>query len=133
MKADGPKQRKNVVFTNLSIVAMGIIISSITSFKFYAFFQFFIIYIGSCLAVFFFYVQHQFEDVYWSKKEEWDYETAAIHGCSNLKLPKLIQWATGNIGFHHVHHLSHAIPNYNLEKAVTENEYFQWIIICQSH
>lgn len=125
MKADGPKQRKNVIFTNIAIVLMGVAISSITSFKFYAFFQFFILYIGSSLAVFFFYVQHQFEDAYWADKEDWDYETAAIKGCSNLQAPKWVHWASGNIGFHHVHHLSHAIPNYNLAKAVNENEYFQ--------
>jgi omega-6 fatty acid desaturase (delta-12 desaturase) len=125
MKTDGPTQKKSVIFTNISIILMGIVISSITSFEFYAFYQFFLLYFGSTLAVFFFYVQHQYEDVYWANKQDWDYETAAIKGCSNLKVPRMIQWASGNIGFHHIHHLSHAIPNYNLEKAFKENEYFQ--------
>jgi omega-6 fatty acid desaturase (delta-12 desaturase) len=124
-KEDGPKEKKSVWITNISIVIMGIAISTITSFEFFAFYQFFLLYMGSSLAVFFFYVQHQYEDVYWEEKENWDYETAAIEGCSNLKLPKIVQWASGNIGFHHIHHLSHAIPNYNLEKALNENEYFQ--------
>lgn len=124
-KADGPKEKKSVWITNLSIIAMGFIISSITSFEFFAFYQFFLLYMGSCLAVFFFYVQHQYEDVYWEKKENWDYATAAIEGCSNLKLPRIVQWASGNIGFHHIHHLSHSIPNYNLEKAFKENKFFQ--------
>lgn len=124
-KADGSKEKRSVWITNISIVLMGGIISSVTSFEFYAFYQFFLLYMGSCLAVFFFYVQHQYEEVYWEKKENWSYEIAAIEGCSNLKLPKIIQWASGNIGFHHIHHLSHSIPNYNLEKAFKENLYFQ--------
>jgi omega-6 fatty acid desaturase (delta-12 desaturase) len=64
-----------------------------------------------------FYVQHQFEGTYWAKAEEWDYETAALRGSSFFKLPRILQWFTGNIGFHHIHHLSHRIPNYNLQRC----------------
>ena len=76
---------------------------------------------GSILAVALFYVQHQFEDTYWEQKSGWDYKTSAIEGCSVLKLPKILHWMSGNIGFHNIHHLSHNIPNYNLEKAYNEN------------
>ena len=124
-KEDGTKEKQSVWITNGAIVLMATIISSITSLEFFLFYQFFLLYFGSCLAVFFFYVQHQYDDVYWEKKEAWNYETAAMKGCSNLKLPKIIQWASGNIGFHHIHHLSSSIPNYFLEKAYEENEYFQ--------
>jgi omega-6 fatty acid desaturase (delta-12 desaturase) len=72
-----------------------------------------------------FYVQHQYDDVYWDHTPDWGYETAAIEGSSFLKLPKLLQWFTGNIGFHHVHHLSSRIPNYNLEKCHYENDFFK--------
>src|SRR6185436_7316848 len=64
-----------------------------------------------------FYVQHQFEGVYWEREEEWDYTAAALKGSSFYKLPKILQWFTGNIGYHHIHHLSARIPNYNLERC----------------
>jgi len=67
-----------------------------------------------------FYVQHQFEDVYWETSEHWNYADAALRGSSYLKLPKVFQFFTGNIGLHHVHHLSAKIPNYNLQRAHDE-------------
>jgi omega-6 fatty acid desaturase (delta-12 desaturase) len=67
--------------------------------------------------VWLFYVQHQFEGAYWERRGQWDYVTAALHGSSYYRLPKVLQWFTGNIGFHHIHHLSPGIPNYNLEKC----------------
>jgi len=72
-----------------------------------------------------FYVQHQFEDTYWSETNGWDYASAAMHGSSYYKLPKVLQWFTGNIGFHNIHHLSPKIPNYLLEKCYKDNPYFQ--------
>src|SRR5690606_16241374 len=80
---------------------------------------------GSTIGVYLFYVQHQFEDTYWRRHKEWDYARAALEGSSFFKLPKVLQWFSGNIGFHHVHHLSPMIPNYNLERAHNENEIFQ--------
>ena len=71
-----------------------------------------------------FYVQHQFEDVYWESSERWSYADAALRGSSYLKLPKVLQFFTGNIGLHHVHHLSTKIPNYNLQRAHDENPIF---------
>lgn len=124
-KNDGKRERRSVYITNVAIVLMGIVISSITSFEFYAFYQFFLLFFGGFLGILFFYVQHQYEEVYWRKSDEWDYETAAIQGCSYLKLPRILQWASGNIGFHHIHHLSHSIPNYNLEQAYNEQPYFR--------
>ena len=75
-------------------------------------------------GVFLFYVQHQFEDVYWESSERWSYADAALQGSSYLKLPKVLQFFTGNIGLHHVHHLSARIPNYNLQRAHDENPIF---------
>ena len=72
---------------------------------------------GRMLGIWLFYVQHQFEDSYFEDEEKWDYVKAAIDGSSYYKLPKLLQWVTGNIGFHHVHHLSPKVPNYYLEKV----------------
>ncbi len=73
--------------------------------------------VAGTVGVWLFYVQHQFEDVYWSRSADWDYFDAAIAGSSYYRLPRMLQWFTGNIGFHHVHHLSPAVPNYNLERC----------------
>jgi len=81
-------------------------------------------YISTTAGVWLFYVQHQYEDVIWTRQEEWDYRKIALEGCSYLKFPKILQWLSGNIGFHHIHHLSPMIPNYYLEKCHTENEMF---------
>jgi len=72
-----------------------------------------------------FYVQHQFEGVYWERQEEWDYASAALQGSSFYKLPRILQWFTGNIGYHHIHHLSSRIPNYNLERCHRAHALFQ--------
>ena len=81
--------------------------------------------LGTSAGVWLFYVQHQFEGVYWERHEDWDYVTAALRGSSYYKLPKVLQWFSGNIGFHHIHHLSPRIPNYYLERALEENPMFQ--------
>ena len=75
-------------------------------------------------GVWLFYVQHQFEDTYWQSSDEWTYADAALRGSSYLKLPKVLQWFTGNIGLHHVHHLSARVPNYNLQRAHDNNPIF---------
>jgi omega-6 fatty acid desaturase (delta-12 desaturase) len=81
--------------------------------------------IAGVAGVFLFYVQHQFEDAYWETGERWSYADAALRGSSYLKLPKAFQFFTGNIGLHHVHHLSAKIPNYNLQRAHDEIPIFR--------
>jgi omega-6 fatty acid desaturase (delta-12 desaturase) len=76
-------------------------------------------------GVFLFYVQHQFEGVYWTRGDDWSFVDAALQGSSYLKLPRILQFFTGNIGLHHVHHLQPRIPNYNLQRAHDENEFLQ--------
>ena len=76
-------------------------------------------------GIWLFYVQHQFEDVYWENDDHWEFADAAIRGSSYLKLPRVLQYFTGNIGFHHVHHLSARIPNYNLQRAHEEIDLFR--------
>jgi omega-6 fatty acid desaturase (delta-12 desaturase) len=77
--------------------------------------------LAGSVGIWLFYVQHQFEDAYWRSADEWTYADAALQGSSYLKLPRVLQFFTGNIGLHHVHHLSARIPNYNLERAHREN------------
>jgi omega-6 fatty acid desaturase (delta-12 desaturase) len=81
--------------------------------------------VAGTMGVWMFYVQHQFEDVYWESTDEWCYDAAALRGSSYLKLPKLLQFFTGNIGLHHVHHLSAKVPNYNLQRAHDQNDVFR--------
>jgi acyl-lipid omega-6 desaturase (Delta-12 desaturase) len=81
--------------------------------------------IAGSVGIWLFYVQHQFEDAYWQNAVDWSYADAALRGSSYLRLPKPLQFFTGNIGFHHVHHLNARIPNYNLERAHTENAIFE--------
>jgi omega-6 fatty acid desaturase (delta-12 desaturase) len=80
--------------------------------------------LAATAGVFLFYVQHQFEDVYWRNSGDWDYAEAALRGASHLRLPRVLQFFSGNIGLHHVHHLSARIPNYNLQRAHDENPIF---------
>jgi omega-6 fatty acid desaturase (delta-12 desaturase) len=75
-------------------------------------------------GVWLFYVQHQFEDTYWRSARDWSFADAALHGSSYLALPKVLQFFTGNIGFHHLHHLNARIPNYNLQSAHHRNPLF---------
>ncbi len=73
--------------------------------------------VAGSVGIWLFYVQHQFEDAYWKSPGDWSYDEAALSGSSYLRLPKLMQFFTGNIGLHHVHHLCARIPNYNLQRA----------------
>ena len=77
--------------------------------------------VSGSVGIWLFYVQHQFEDTYWQSGETWSYDDAALKGSSYLRLPRPLQFLTGNIGLHHVHHLSARIPNYNLQAAHDEN------------
>jgi acyl-lipid omega-6 desaturase (Delta-12 desaturase) len=80
--------------------------------------------VGGAAGFFLFYVQHQFEDTYWERRDDWTFAESALQGSSYLKLPQPLQFFTGNIGIHHVHHLNARIPNYNLQRAHDENEVF---------
>ena len=80
--------------------------------------------LAGSVGIWLFYVQHQFEDAYWQNGVNWSYADAAMRGSSYLKLPKLLQFFTGNIGLHHVHHLNSRIPNYNLQRAHDSNPIF---------
>jgi omega-6 fatty acid desaturase (delta-12 desaturase) len=118
-------EKLNVYFTNSMVLLMAVLISLVIGIKAYLLIQIPVILISHSMGIWLFYIQHQFDDVYWEHSGEWDYKTSAIKGSSFLKLPSVFQWFTGNIGFHHVHHLSSRIPNYYLEKCHNENEIFK--------
>jgi acyl-lipid omega-6 desaturase (Delta-12 desaturase) len=83
--------------------------------------------LAGSIGIWLFYVQHQFEDAYWKQSSDWSYVDAALRGSSYLKLPRVLQFFSGNIGLHHVHHLNAKIPNYNLQRAHDENPIFHQV------
>jgi len=121
------RDRYSVYWTNASMVALGVLLSLVMGLKAYLVIQLSIITVASTAGVWLFYVQHQFEGVNWQRHDKWDYTTAALEGSSFYKLPRILQWFSGNIGFHHVHHLNPRIPNYNLEKCHNEGPMFQQV------
>ena len=84
-----------------------------------------VFWLGGMFGIWLFYIQHQFEDVYWERDEHWNYVAAALLGASYYKLPKLLEWFTGNIGYHHIHHLSPRIPNYYLAECQRQSPTLQ--------
>ncbi len=123
----GWKKCRSTVLTNVGILAMGVLVSALIGWKAYMLIQLPVLIMAASAGVWLFYVQHQFEGVYWERKPGWDYVTEALQGSSYYKLPAILQWFTGNIGFHHIHHLSPRIPNYFLERCYNENPLFQQI------
>lgn len=121
----GRKEKVNVHLTNLALAALITTLSLLVGFKEVMLIWLPIFLLSGSAGVWLFYVQHQFEDAYWKGGKEWDYATAAVAGSSYFRLPRVLQWFTGNIGFHHVHHLSPRIPNYQLERCHSENPTFQ--------
>ena len=111
------KERNNTYLINISIIVIYSLMIWLIGWQAFAIIQGTILFVAGALGIWLFYVQHQFEDSYFEDESEWDYIKAAIEGSSYYKLPKVLQWVTGNIGFHHVHHLSPRVPNYNLERA----------------
>ena len=118
------RERRSVHWTNLVLVGVVAIMSMTIGLKAYIMVQLPILMIVAAAAVWMFYVQHQHEGAYWERHERWDYLTAALEGSSFYKLPRTLQWFTGNIGFHHIHHLSPRIPNYFLQKCHDDSELF---------
>ena len=122
-------QRFSVYSTNAAILAIVVGFSLWIGFGNFMAIYFPAIYIAASAGILLFYVQHQFEDTYWHEHDEWDYATAAIRGSSYFKMNPVLQWFTGNIGLHHVHHLGPRIPNYNLRRCHEENELFHSVTV----
>ncbi len=123
----GRREKFSVLFTNIAVLAMVSLAVMIMGLRTYLLIQLPVLVFGGMAGVWMFYVQHQFEEGHWVRHPEWDYFTAAIKGSSFYKLPQVLQWFTGNIGLHHIHHLSPRIPNYNLQACHSENALFQQV------
>jgi omega-6 fatty acid desaturase (delta-12 desaturase) len=121
---DRPRIRRSVVLTNVGLVLYVGAIVAVVGWQAYLLVTLPVVTMAGAAGVWLFYVQHQFEDAYWESGDDWSYADAALRGSSYLRLPKVLQFFTGNIGLHHVHHLSAAIPNHNLQRAHDENPVF---------
>ena len=119
------REQNSIHWTNLAIVGVAAFLSWAIGFKNYLLIQLPVIWVASTAGVWLFYVQHQFEGVYWESAQGWDFLKAGLEGSSFYQLPRVLQWFSGSIGFHHIHHLSPRIPNYLLEKCHLENKLFQ--------
>ncbi len=121
------QQRMNVYLTNFGMLVVAVSGSLLLGIRAYLLIQLPVVLIAHFAGIWLFYIQHQFDDVTWERGTSWDYMKAAITGSSFLKLPAVLQWFTGNIGYHHIHHLSSRIPNYNLQRCHRENALFSGI------
>jgi omega-6 fatty acid desaturase (delta-12 desaturase) len=119
-----PRIRRSVISTNIALAVLVGALCWLVGWREYLLVQMPPALLAGSAGVWLFYVQHQFEDTYWKTAGDWSYADAALRGSSYLKLPKVLQFFTGNIGLHHVHHLSARIPNYNLQRAHDENPVF---------
>jgi omega-6 fatty acid desaturase (delta-12 desaturase) len=123
----GRRQRRSVWGMNAVLLGTATLLSWIFGFGPYLLIQSTIVLVAGAAGVWLFYVQHQFEHAYWERGDKWDYMAAALHGSSFYKLPRVLQWFSASIGFHHIHHLSPRIPNYNLQKCHEAERLFQQI------
>ncbi len=119
-RSQRPRMRRSVLETDAVLVAAVLTLCWVIGWK-----AFLLVWgpsamLAGAIGIWLFYVQHQFEDAYWQSADDWSYDDAALRGSSYLRLPKLLQFFSGNIGLHHVHHLNARIPNYNLQRAHDE-------------
>lgn len=121
------KQKHNIYLTNVILAILITGMSLLIGWKTFLIIQIPVMALAAMGGIYLFYFQHQFDDVIWRRNKEWNYKDMALDGSSFFKLPVVLQWFTGNIGFHHVHHLGPTIPNYNLSKCHKENQIFNQI------
>jgi omega-6 fatty acid desaturase (delta-12 desaturase) len=124
-KATGATQVSNVWMTNIGIAGLLAAAVLLVGWRSVVFAYLLPFYFAAMAGVWLFYVQHQFEDAYWVDHKEWDYLESALKGSSHLKLHPILQWFTGSIGLHHVHHVAPRIPNFRLQSCHDENPLFQ--------
>ena len=126
-RTSGKRERFSVHLTNLALLNIVLLLSWLIGFKNFLLVELPILAVATSAGVWLFYVQHNFEGTYWERHARWDFFNAAMKGSSFYQLPKVLQWFTGNIGFHHIHHLGPRVPNYLLEKCYRENTIFQQV------
>lgn len=119
-QGSGRRERYGVIVTNVAIVAVIVLMSMTLGLQNYLLIQLPVIFMAASAGMWLFYIQHQYEGVYWERHANWDITQAGLEGSSYYKLPKIMQWLVGNIGLHHIHHVRANIPNYNLQRCYDE-------------
>lgn len=109
------KERMGLLLTNLLIVIMILGAARFMGWQTYVLIQLPVLWLAGAMGIWLFYVQHQFEGGYWARKDKWEPFRAAMEGSSYYKLPSVLRWFSGNIGYHHIHHMNPGIPNYYLK------------------
>jgi omega-6 fatty acid desaturase (delta-12 desaturase) len=127
-KGAGKRERRSVFLTNVALLVIVGTASLTIGLQTYLLIQLPIILIAGSLGLWLFYIQHQFESVYWAHNESWDPMKVALEGSSYFKLPKILQWFSGNIGLHHIHHVRPSIPNYHLQQCYDDMPAFQAVV-----
>jgi acyl-lipid omega-6 desaturase (Delta-12 desaturase) len=122
-----PRMRRSVITTNIALAVFVAALCLLMGWRDFLLVQAPTVMLAGSAGIWLFYVQHQFEDAYWEDTGGWSYADAALRGSSYLKLPAVLQFFSGNIGLHHVHHLNARIPNYNLQRAHDENSIFDGV------
>jgi omega-6 fatty acid desaturase (delta-12 desaturase) len=121
MMRDGAEPWVSTMATNAAIVVLaGGLMWAIGPWAFLAVHLPIVILAGAA-GIWLFYVQHQFEDTHWDHNADWRFQEAALHGSSHYDLPGILRWLTGNIGVHHVHHLSSRVPCYRLPEVLRDH------------
>jgi omega-6 fatty acid desaturase (delta-12 desaturase) len=126
-KKAGPRDRRSVWTMDVAIVLQVLAMGSWLGFANYAIVQSVALVFAGGMGIFLFYVQHQYEDTYWAHEGEWDYTEAALRGSSFYDLPAVLRWFSGNIGYHHIHHLSPRVANYRLQACHESSPIFKGI------
>jgi omega-6 fatty acid desaturase (delta-12 desaturase) len=124
-KNDKGRELQSVWWTNLALAVLITGMCLLVGWKTYLLVQLPVLLLGTSVGVWLFYVQHNFDPTYWERHKQWEFVKAGFEGSSYYKLPKVLQWFSGNIGFHHIHHLNPKIPNYKLPECYQENPVFQ--------
>lgn len=124
-KGAGRKERINTHVTNFTLIIILTALSFILGWKGVLLVEGPILYLAGVIGIWLFYVQHQFERTYFETSDNWDFVKAALQGSSFYQLPRMLQWLTGNIGYHHVHHLGPRVPNYFLQQAHESTDLFK--------
>jgi omega-6 fatty acid desaturase (delta-12 desaturase) len=119
------REWRSVLATNVAIAAAGAGLAAAFGWRTVVLVHLPVVLLAGSLGVWLFYVQHQFGETYWERTDAWDFYRAGVHGSSFYDLPALLHWLTGNIGYHHIHHLASQIPNYRLAAAFRENPALQ--------
>jgi omega-6 fatty acid desaturase (delta-12 desaturase) len=119
------RERRSILWTDVALLALVVLGGLVFGFRQVAMVHLPLLIISCSLGVWLFYVQHQFEPTYWEHDDQWQYESAALQGSSYYRLPSLLHWLTGNIGYHHIHHLNARIPNYKLPEVFRKHPELQ--------